>query len=100
MSPAIEKATSLTLRWRVAMRTWKASLRRRTSLPLLVVEDPEEARHGRGARTDAELGVDVLEVLPHRGRRDPKDLGDLRIRLPARDPGEDLALPRAQTELV
>src|SRR5215207_1796862 len=41
---------------------------------------PDE-RGGGGARMDAGLRVDVLEMLPHRARRDPQELGDLRIGL-------------------
>jgi hypothetical protein len=41
---------------------------------------------------DAELLVDVLEVLADGARRNPDRLGDLGIRLPGRDELEDLAL--------
>jgi hypothetical protein len=68
--------------------------------PPLVVEDAEQACGGPGARADAELGVDVLQVPSHRGRRDPEDLGDLSVGLAAGDQGEDLALAGRQGELV
>ncbi len=54
----------------------RASAVRRTRLDLrgfgLGVEQAEEARHRSGAGIDIELGVDVLEVLPHRARREPE----------------------------
>jgi hypothetical protein len=41
---------------------------------------------------DAELRVDVLEVLPYRRRRDPELLGDLHVCLALRDEVQDLSL--------
>ena len=41
---------------------------------------------------DAELFVDVLEVLAHRARRDPEELGDLGVRLPRGQQVDDLGL--------
>src|SRR6185312_3418035 len=62
------------------------------------VEDAEKPGHGGRPGRHAELRVDVLEVLAHRRRGDPEQLGDLAVRLAARDPGEDLALARSQVE--
>ena len=51
-----------------------------------------QPRDGGGATADAELVVGGLEVLTHRARRQPEALRDLRIRLAALHPLEDLAL--------
>ena len=60
------------------------------------VDDAEQSGGGCGTRLDAELSVDVLQVLAHRARRQPQELGDLRIRLAERNPGEHLVLARGQ----
>jgi hypothetical protein len=75
-------------------------LPRRAHPPLLCAEKTQAACDRCRARVDAELGVDVLEMLPDRGRGDPQDLGDLGIGLPVSDPPEDLALARGQPELI
>ena len=41
---------------------------------------------------DAELSVDVLEVLAHGARRDPEELGDLGVRLSRSQQLDDLGL--------
>jgi len=50
-------------------------------------------RCGRGASTDAELRVDVLQVFLDGARRDPELHGDLRVRLAFGYQRYDLALP-------
>src|SRR4029453_12616856 len=52
----------------------------------------QEAGRSCRSRAHAQLRVDVLEVLAHRRRRDPEELGDLRVRLPPRDQSENLPL--------
>jgi hypothetical protein len=66
----------------------------------LSIEKAEAPRDRCRARVDTELGEDVLEMPPHRGRRDPEDLGDLGIRLAVSNPLENLVLTRGQTKLV
>ena len=56
------------------------------------VEGSERAGDGSRARVDAELRVDVLQVLAHSVRGDDEQLGDLLVRLTSRHPLEDLAL--------
>ena len=51
---------------------------------------------GGGAVGDAELGVDVLDVVVGGLRRDEQLLGDLARRRPVRDQPEHLRLPRSQ----
>jgi hypothetical protein len=56
---------------------------------------PDEPR-GSGAGVDAELGVNVVEVLPHSPRRDPKALSDLSVRLAVGYEIQDLPLARCE----
>src|SRR3954471_11480767 len=52
--------------------------------------DREQRR--RRARRDAELGVDVLDVVARGARRDAQLGGDLPVRAPAREQRQDLGL--------
>jgi hypothetical protein len=55
---------------------------------LAVLPHPQRAhrkRSGGGSVLQAELGVDLLEVLVHRARPEAEDLGDVAVRLAARD---------------
>jgi hypothetical protein len=56
---------------------------------------PDERRRS-GARVDAELGVDVFEVLPHGSPRDPEALGDLGVRLALGYEIQDLLFARRE----
>ena len=64
----------------------------------LGVDHAEEPRDRRRPSADAELGVDVLEVLANRARREPEQLGDLGVRLPLGDPAHYLGLARRQLD--
>jgi hypothetical protein len=58
---------------------------------------PDE-RSGGCARVDSELGVDVVEVLPHGPTRSPKAFGDLGVRAALGNEIQDLALARSSLE--
>jgi len=58
----------------------------------VVGDGPDSGR----SRVDAELGVGVLEVAPHRPTRDPEVLGDLCVGLALRDEVQYLAFPSCQ----
>src|SRR5216684_3984645 len=54
----------------------------------------------RGAVLDAELGIDLLEMLVHRPRAEAQNLADVAIGLAAGDPCEDIGLARRQRKLL
>src|SRR4029078_9114802 len=49
-------------------------------------------RDGGGARLDAELLVDVLQVLVHRARADAEDLADVAVGLAGGEPADHFPL--------
>jgi len=55
-----------------------------------------EHHRGRGASSDPNLVVNVLQVFLNRSGADGQNRGNFRIRLPARHPTKDLVLSKGQ----
>jgi hypothetical protein len=75
-------------------------LTRHSDLSPLTIDNAEQTRGCGGSRVYAELDVHVLKVFSHSVRGDPEDSGDLSVRLPVGNPGENLALARSEAEVV
>src|SRR5262245_4685134 len=54
----------------------------------------------RGTVLDAELHIDLLEMLVHRARRKAEDLADIPVGFALGDPGQHFGFARCQREMM